>query len=34
VETGWWTVVFPALAVATLVVAIQLIADNIKETWA
>jgi peptide/nickel transport system permease protein len=33
-ETGWWTVVFPALAVASLVVAIQLIADNIKETWA
>jgi peptide/nickel transport system permease protein len=32
-ETAWWTVVFPALAVASLVVAIQLIADNIKETW-
>ena len=32
-ETAWWTVAFPALAVASLVVAIQLIADNIKETW-
>jgi peptide/nickel transport system permease protein len=34
IETAWWTVIFPALAVASLVVAIQLIADNIKETWA
>jgi peptide/nickel transport system permease protein len=33
IETAWWTVAFPALAVASLVVAIQLIADNIKETW-
>jgi peptide/nickel transport system permease protein len=33
IETAWWTVIFPALAVASLVVAIQLIADNIKETW-
>jgi peptide/nickel transport system permease protein len=33
IETAWWTVIFPALAVATLVVAIQLIADNIKEAW-
>ena len=33
IETAWWTVVFPALAVASLVVAVQLIADNIKETW-
>jgi peptide/nickel transport system permease protein len=32
IETAWWTVIFPALAVASLVVAIQLIADNIKET--
>ena len=34
IETAWWTVIFPALAVASLVVAVQLIADNIKETWA
>jgi peptide/nickel transport system permease protein len=33
IETAWWTVIFPALAVASLVVAVQLIADNIKETW-
>ena len=33
VETAWWTVIFPALAVASLVVSVQLIADNIKETW-
>jgi peptide/nickel transport system permease protein len=32
IETAWWTVIFPALAVASLVVAVQLIADNIKET--
>ena len=34
IENAWWTVIFPALAVASLVVTIQLIADNIKETWA
>jgi len=33
IETAWWTVIFPALAVASLVVAVQLIADNIKEAW-
>jgi peptide/nickel transport system permease protein len=33
IETAWWTVIFPALAVASLVVAVQLIADNLKETW-
>ena len=33
IETAWWTVILPALAVASLVVSIQLIADNIKETW-
>jgi peptide/nickel transport system permease protein len=33
IETAWWTVIFPALAVASLVVAVQLMADNIKETW-
>jgi peptide/nickel transport system permease protein len=31
IETAWWTVLFPALAVASLVVSVQLIADNIKE---
>jgi peptide/nickel transport system permease protein len=34
IETAWWTVIFPALAVASLVVSVQLIADNIKETRA
>jgi peptide/nickel transport system permease protein len=33
VETAWWSVLFPALAVASLVVAVQLIADNLKEVW-
>jgi peptide/nickel transport system permease protein len=32
-ESAWWTAVFPALAVGSLVVATQLIADNIKEVW-
>jgi peptide/nickel transport system permease protein len=32
-ESAWWTAVFPALAVGSLVVAAQLIADNIKEVW-
>lgn len=32
-ESAWWTVVFPALAVGSLVVATQLIADNLKEVW-
>jgi peptide/nickel transport system permease protein len=32
-ESAWWTLLFPALAVASLVVATQLIADNIKEVW-
>ncbi len=31
IEQQWWTVLFPALAVASLVVAVQLIADNVKE---
>jgi len=30
-ESAWWTVLAPAFAVASLVVATQLIADNIKE---
>jgi peptide/nickel transport system permease protein len=33
VETAWWSVLFPALAVASLVVAVQLIADNLKEAY-
>jgi peptide/nickel transport system permease protein len=33
VETAWWSVLFPALAVASLVVAVQLIADNLKEIY-
>jgi peptide/nickel transport system permease protein len=32
-ESAWWTAVFPALAVGSLVVATQLIADTIKEVW-
>ncbi len=31
IESAWWTVVFPAAAVASLVVATHLIADNLKE---
>ena len=31
IEQQWWTVLFPALAVASLVVSVQLIADNVKE---
>jgi peptide/nickel transport system permease protein len=31
IEQDWWTVLFPAVAVASLVVAVQLIADNIRE---
>jgi peptide/nickel transport system permease protein len=33
VESAWWTVLFPAAAVASLVVATHLIADNLKEVW-
>jgi peptide/nickel transport system permease protein len=33
VQTAWWSVLFPALAVASLVVAVQLIADNLKEVY-
>ncbi|WP_300607019.1 ABC transporter permease [Trebonia sp.] len=33
-ESAWWTVLAPAFAVASLVVATQLIADNIKEVSA
>lgn len=32
-QSAPWTVFFPALAVATLVVAVHLIADNVKEVW-
>ena len=31
IESAWWTVMFPAAAVASLVVATHLIADNLKE---
>lgn len=31
IQQQWWTVLFPALAVASLVVSVQLIADNLKE---
>jgi peptide/nickel transport system permease protein len=30
-QQQWWTVLFPALAVASLVVSVQLIADNVRE---
>ncbi len=33
IESAWWTVLFPAAAVASLVVAAHLIADNLKEAW-
>ena len=33
IESAWWTLVFPAVAVASLVVSAQLIADNLKEVW-
>lgn len=33
IQSAWWTVFFPAAAVASLVVAVHLIADNIKEVW-
>jgi ABC-type dipeptide/oligopeptide/nickel transport system permease subunit len=29
----WWAVLFPALAIATLIVAINLIADAIAQTF-
>lgn len=31
VQTAWWTVAFPALAILTLVVAVNLVADNTRE---
>ncbi len=33
-ESAWWSVLFPALAVASLVVSTQLIADNLREVSA
>jgi len=33
IQSAWWTVFFPAAAVASLVVAVHLLADNIKEVW-
>lgn len=32
-QSAWWTVVFPAAALASLVVAVHLVSDNIKEVW-
>ncbi|MGG7463022.1 ABC transporter permease [Plantibacter sp. YIM 135347] len=32
-QTAWWTLVFPALGIASLVVAVNLIADNLKEVF-
>lgn len=32
-QSAWWTVVFPAAAVASFVVAVHLISDNVKEVW-
>jgi peptide/nickel transport system permease protein len=32
-QSAWWTVVFPALGVASIVVAANLIADNIREVF-
>lgn len=34
VQTAWWAIVFPAAAIASLVVSAHLIADNIKEVKA
>ena len=31
IQTAWWCVAFPALAIATLVVAVNLIADHLRE---
>ncbi|MDR0849672.1 MAG: ABC transporter permease [Propionibacteriaceae bacterium] len=31
IQTAWWSVTFPALAIMTLVVAVNLIADNLRE---
>jgi peptide/nickel transport system permease protein len=32
-QSAWWTIAFPALAIASLVVAVNLIADNVKEVF-
>jgi peptide/nickel transport system permease protein len=32
-QSAWWTVVFPAAAIASLVVSVHLIADNLKEVF-
>ncbi|KHK96709.1 peptide ABC transporter permease [Microbacterium mangrovi] len=34
IQSAWWTVVFPALAVASVITATHLLADNIKEVSA
>ncbi|MCU1528154.1 MAG: peptide transporter permease [Frondihabitans sp.] len=33
IQSAWWSVFFPAAAVASLVVSVHIIADNIKEVW-
>ena len=30
-QTAWWTVLFPALAVVSLIVAVSLLADALRE---
>ncbi|PWC03520.1 ABC transporter permease [Agromyces badenianii] len=32
-QGAWWTIVFPAFAIASLVIAVNLIADNLKEVF-
>ena len=31
--TDWWTVLFPALAIATLIVGVNLIADGLQQVF-
>lgn len=33
IQNAWWSVTFPALAIISLAVAINLIADNLREVW-
>lgn len=32
-QTAWWTAIFPALGIASLVVSVTLLADNLKEVY-
>ncbi len=32
IEQAWWTVLWPAIAIATLVVALNLVADSVQQT--